>query len=124
MVKEIFDLNLLNKKQETPIELALKNKKYEAIQYLIQNGADPNYKYQNIPNKKPYLHQAITARDIKAIETLLQNKKTNPNITDPTKDDYSILHYIAEAPCKLKGSQTSENDVKDILKKIMNKKYL
>ncbi len=88
--KKIVGISLVNLKDlrgAVPIFYAIKYKNRYALQELISNGADPNYKNNENMNS---LHLAVLKKDITMFKMLIKYVK---NIDARTKGGSTALHY-------------------------------
>jgi ankyrin repeat protein len=76
-------INLLDKSGRTPLQLSIENHHIETAEYLIKNGANPNFSLPNTP-----LHLALYQHSYKQRVALLElilttvNQHNNPLIVD------------------------------------------
>lgn len=87
--KKIIGISLVNirdSRGSVPIFYAIKYKNIHALQLLLKNGADPNYK--NNENVTA-LHMAVLKKDVNIVKTLLEHTK---NIDAITKNGSTPLH--------------------------------
>lgn len=90
---------------------AYEHKKYNTLEVLLNNGADPNEKEEN---GIPLLNTAATDHDMKALNILLRCDRTDINITDSencnaalhaakrnhTNALIMLMHYKIDINCK------------------------
>jgi ankyrin repeat protein len=88
--KKIVGISLVNLKdlrEAVPIFYAIKYKNRYALQELLSNGGDPNYKNNNNMNS---LHLAVLKKDVTMVKMLIKYVK---NIDARTKEGSTALHY-------------------------------
>ncbi|KAL3885201.1 hypothetical protein ACJMK2_025292 [Sinanodonta woodiana] len=102
--KQKAHINLLNKLQQTPLFLAVKNRHQMAVKILLHFGADPNIQSMISRDRDSYvmgapLHEAAMQGDecLPILTELLSNSKTNVNIlsigSQLTPLHTALLHY-------------------------------
>ena len=64
-------INKPNSQNTLPLYLAMLNKSYKSLEYLLQMGADPSI--QNPPTPSPFIY-AISIDDVKSFDLLVKNK--------------------------------------------------
>lgn len=91
-----IDPNERNERQDTPLVIAIKKKKFELVKILVEKGA-----YVNVPTntERQYpLHFAVEMGNISVIEYLLK-KDADPNQTD--KNNCTPIFYIMKNKQKI-----------------------
>lgn len=87
--QDLSGLNSSSKKGFTPLYAAIRQKNYDAIKSLLENGADVNCKSLGLS----MLHVAVSSQDLQSIKLLLAHKEID--MTALNSEKQSVAHLVA-----------------------------